>query len=161
MRLTAEMYEQIAGKLKSDSQGNRDKRQEPRVGLPGEANLVSVDDAGRRIAGVARVRDVSQSGIGLIFNQQLAVKQRFVIQLKYANDQPLWLICSTAYCRAIDGGRFTVGARLVQTLHAQEVRLVEAKQAAAAKAAAAPVAVKKAVAVSASDVERISKAILG
>jgi hypothetical protein len=157
MRLSAEMYDQVLAALRSDSRGGKDKRREPRVGLAGEAKLVAMTDTGKRIADSVRVRDVSRGGIGLISNQQLISQQRFVLQLRYQDDEPLWLVCFTAYCRAIDGGRFTIGAKIQQLLKADQIPKAGAK-AGVALAGHSPIKPK---ALAESDIARISKAILG
>ena len=155
MRLSAEMYDQIVAALKSDSHRDKDKRREPRVGMAGEAELVTVNDEGKRIAGQVRVRDISPTGIGLFFGQELAKQQRFVVQLQSAEGQPVWLICLTAYCRAVDGGRFSVGARIKQVMRSEQIHKVEAQAAAASKGVA-----RQATPVDLADIARISKAIL-
>jgi hypothetical protein len=156
MRLSAEMYEQIVAGLKSDSHRDKDKRREPRVGLATEAEYVSIDSEGKRTAGLVRIRDISQSGIGLSFPKQMEKKQRFVVQLYNDKEEPLWLVCLSAYCRRVDGGRFSVGARIHQILKSDQIQKLEAHSAVAAAPARQQVA-----AVSMSDIERISKAILG
>jgi hypothetical protein len=156
MRLTAEMYEQIVAALKSDSHGDRDKRRQPRVGMAAEADFVMVIADGARIAGVVRVRDVSASGIGLLFARQIAKNQRFVLQLYGANEQPLWLVCTAAYCRGGEEDRYSVGARIQQILKADQIQRGELNPNAIAAAAA-----RANAKVDMTDVERISRAILG
>ena len=160
MRLSAERYEQILDKLKSDSQAGKDRRNEPRVGLPGETPLVGVSQTGKRIADTVRVRDVSRRGIGLIANQMLPAKQRFMLQLQYENGKPLWLVCCATNCRPIDGGRFVVGARVEQLLRADQIHKAEPCAPAEQKPLEAPPA-GKAASLSEADIARISKAILG
>lgn len=157
MRLSAEMFDQIVAALKSDSRRDKDKRREPRVGVAGETTLVTVTEAGKRLSDTVRVRDISRTGIGLISTQNLAEKQRFVLQLQYANEEPLWLVCLTAYCRAVDGGRFTIGAKIQQLLKADQIPKPAPK---ASAAVGNPVAARS-TPLNASDISRISKAILG
>lgn len=155
MRLSAQSYQQILASLKSDALKDRSKRREPRVGLAGEAEFVTVNESGTRSAGLVRLRDVSRSGIGLLFNQAMAAKQHFVLRLHSYVDEPIWLVCSTAYCRPIESGQFAVGARIIQLLSAEEIHKIEAKAAAAKPATAKPTTAQEA------DISRISKAILG
>ena len=167
MRLSAEMYNQVVGALKSDSKGVKDKRGEPRVGLSGDAPFVSVTDAGKRVSGSVRVRDVSRSGLGLIATHELPAAQRFVVQLQFEDEKPLWLVCFSAYCRAIEGRRFLVGARIDQVLNAEQIQTMEQKNlaaaanAASAMAASTPGPMRQQTALGAADIARISKAILG
>jgi hypothetical protein len=135
MRLSAEIYEEILAGLKSDGVRDKDKRREPRVGMAGEADFVTIAGDGTRQAGVVRIRDVSRQGIGLLFNQHIPPQQRFVVQLESINGQPIWLVCNAAYCRKTDMGRFSVGARIMQVLRAADIQKVEAKAAAAVAAA--------------------------
>ncbi len=132
MRLSAQMYQQILKGLRSDSHREKDKRREPRVGMAGEVDFVTITELGKRVAGIAKVRDVSRSGIGLLFSHHIASHQRFVVQLESSSGEPIWLVCNAAHCRAVEGGHFSVGARILQLLHAEEIQKVEAKAAAAA-----------------------------
>ena len=129
--------------------------------LAGEVGYVTVTDKGKRMAGVVRVRDVSPSGIGLFFSEQVAKDQRFVLQLSSSNSQPVWLICLAAYCRKVEGGRFSVGARIHQILKADQIQKIEAQSAAATATAQAAPAAKSREPLDSTDIERISKAILG
>jgi hypothetical protein len=157
MRLTAEMYDQILKGLKSDSHGGKDKRREPRVGMAGETDLVTVGDGGKRTAGKARVRDISATGIGLSFTRPMSKDQRFVIQLESSKGEPIWLVCLTAYCRA-GTGSFSIGGRIKQVLRAEEISKIEAQS---ATVAAAVVSAPVPDPADQSDIARISKAILG
>jgi hypothetical protein len=156
MRLSAEMYEQIVASLKSDSHRDKDKRREPRVGMAAEADFVTVTEAGKRIAGVVRVRDVSARGIGLFLSKQIDKHQRFVLQLYTTKQEPVWLVCQAAYCRQVDGGRFSVGAKIHQLLRADQIQKVEAQPAAEIRGPA-----RQHAKMGPADIERISKAILG
>jgi hypothetical protein len=162
MRLSAEIYEQIIGGLKSDGVIGKDKRREPRVGLAGEADYVTISGDGTRQAGVAKIRDVSRTGIGLVCAQQVPKHQRFVVQLESSNEQPIWLVCNVAYCRRTDMGRFSVGAKIMQVLRAADIQKVEAKAAAAVAAATNSPAKPNARAPrdEQADIARIAKAIL-
>ena len=127
MRLSAEMFEQIVDALRSDGKRERDKRLEPRVGLAGEATLISAAPDGRRLETRVRVRDVSRSGIGLSFATPVAKDQRIIVQLQSAHDEPIWLICVAAYCRRVEQDQFAVGARIQHVLRPEQVRQVEAE----------------------------------
>jgi hypothetical protein len=154
MRLSAELYDQIVAALRSDSQRDKDKRREPRVGMAGEADLITVNAEGRRIAGLVRVRDISAAGVGLSFNQPLAQGQRFVLQLQAGKRERLWLVCHAAYSRKIGGGSYSVGARIKQVMRSEQIKNVEAQMAAASLVS------KPGSSVQLADAARISKAIL-
>src|SRR5882672_10694307 len=99
MRLSAEMFQQISEALTSDTRSDRDKRREPRVGMAGEANIVTLLPNGRRTTVKVRIRDISHSGIGAYYSKRFAKGQRFIVQLQSMIDEPIWLVCVTAYCR--------------------------------------------------------------
>jgi len=161
MRLSAERYEQVLARLKSDSRVGSERRNEPRVGLAGEAPLVSVAESGKRIADTVRVRDFSRGGVGLIIGQFIPARQRFMLQLQYENGQPLWLVCRTTHCRPIDGGRFVVGARVEKQLRSGQIQQAEQKQKAQRKNSAEPLLATGAAGSKEADIARIAKAILG
>ena len=121
MRLSAEIFDQIVEALRSDRKGDRDKRLEPRVGMAGEAVLVSICDDGRQTSAPVRVRDVSRSGLGMIYSIRFAKDQRLIIQLQSLAGEPIWLICVAAYCRKIEEGHYAVGARIKQVMRPDEV----------------------------------------
>ncbi len=156
MRVSVELYDQIVSALRSDKSGDKDKRREPRVGLTGEANLITVGADGKRLAGTVRIRDVSPGGIGLFFNQPLEKGQRFVLQLEAMNGDRLWLVCHAAHTKKIEGGRFLVGARVAQVMRADQIKQVEAQTAASSRRVA-----RAESPVDLADVARLSKAILG
>jgi len=122
--LSAEMFEQIAEALKSDGPPGRDKRLEPRVGMTGEVMLLNMSD--RRRGGVisVRVRDISRSGVGLYHSARFAKGERFIIQLRTLKNEPIWMICVTAYCRKLQEDRFSIGARIQQVMNSAEVEKV-------------------------------------
>lgn len=153
MRLSAEMFEEIVDALRSDGHRDKDKRLEPRVGMAGEATLISIGPAGQRLVSRVRVRDVSRGGIGLYFPTKFAIDQRIIIQLQSCHDEPIWLICVAAYCRRLEADRYAVGARIRQVLRPEQVRQLETQlgNGAAGKLLEDKVS---------EDVARISKAIL-
>jgi hypothetical protein len=161
MRLSAELFQQIVDALKSDGHSDRDKRLEPRVGMAGEANLVSLRDDGRCVTNRARIRDVSRTGIGLVHNRRFESNKRFIIQLQSHTGDPIWLICMTAYCRRQSSDCFSIGSRISQVLHADEINDIEHKREGIASKLDAQRAA--AAAISAADrntMQRISRAIL-
>jgi len=157
MRLSAEMYKQIVEGLKSDSHPSREKRREPRVGMAGEVEFVTMDETGKCVDGLVKIRDVSRSGVGLLCTKKFAAQQRFVVQLLSAKREPIWLVCTTAYCRRVQEERFSIGGRIIQLLLAEQIQQIEAKAAVTQCAASARKFGKEDQA----DIARISRAILG
>jgi RPA family protein len=127
MRLSAELFQQIADALTSDGRTERDKRQEPRVGMAGEATLVTLMSDGTRETLRVRIRDISHSGLGICYNKRFTKDQRFIIQLQSINGDPIWLVCVTAYCRKAESDNFVVGGRIKQVLRAEQVKNIEAR----------------------------------
>jgi hypothetical protein len=127
MMLSAEMFEQIAEALKSDGRPGKDKRLEPRVGMTGEVMLLNVSNRRRRGVISVRVRDISRNGVGLYHDKRFAKDQRFIIQLSTATNEPIWMVCVTAYCRKLEDDRFTIGARIQQVLSPSEVESLNTK----------------------------------
>src|ERR1700722_15687484 len=101
MILSAEMFEQIADALKSDGRPSKDKRLEPRVGMTGEVMLLNVSNRRQRGMNTVRGRDISRTGVGLYHSKRFAKGQQFIIQLDTVKNEPIWMICMTAYCRRL------------------------------------------------------------
>jgi hypothetical protein len=127
MRLSAEIFQQIVDALRSDRKSDRDKRLEPRVGMAGEATLVSRREDGRPVSARVRVRDVSRSGIGIIHSRRFAQGQPLIIQLQSTTGDPIWLVCVAAYSRRFETDRYSVGVRIQQVVHADEVNRLTAE----------------------------------
>ncbi len=121
MRLSAEMFEEIVGSLRSDGRSSAEKRSEPRVGLSAEVLMISARDRVRRGGIRMRVRDISHSGVGLYHSKRLGKEQRFIVELPTIRDQPIWLVCVTAYCRRTEKDRYLIGARIKRVLNSAEV----------------------------------------
>jgi hypothetical protein len=127
MRLSAELFQQISDALISDARSDRDKRAEPRVGMSGEATLVTLMSDGTRTSVRVRVRDISHSGLGLYYNKRFDENQRFIVQLQSLTGDPIWLVCVTAYSRRAESDRYIVGGRIKQVLSAEHVRRIESR----------------------------------
>src|SRR3954465_13697273 len=120
MRLSAEMFNEIVDALRSDRKGDRDQRIEPRVGMAGEATLVSICSDGKRQVSRVRIRDVSRSGIGFCTGTKFGKDQRVIIQLLSHGGDPIWLICVAAHCRRVETDRYSIGARIKQVMRAEK-----------------------------------------
>ena len=104
-----------------------------------------------------RVRDISPRGIGLFSSRQIGICQRLVVQLyTYHKEEPVWLVCQVAYCRKVESGSFSVGARISEILRADQIRKMEAHTCSREELLAS-----KSTSLQTADIERISKAILG
>jgi hypothetical protein len=124
MRLSAELFRQISDALTSDGRSDRDKRREPRVGMAGEASMVTLMASGRRARQRVRIRDISRSGLGICYHQRFSKDQRFIMQLQSINGDPIWLVCITAYCRKAESDRFVIGGRIKQVLTSEELERI-------------------------------------
>jgi len=119
------MFNDIVEALRSDRKGDRDQRIEPRVGMAGEANLVSICDDGKRRISRVRIRDISRSGIGFCTSTKFAKDQRVIIQLQSFQGEPIWLICVAAHSRRLEADRFSIGVRIKQVMRSEQVHRVE------------------------------------
>ena len=125
MRLSAELFQQISDALISDGRSERDKRREPRVGMAGEALMVTLMSNGRRESRRVRIRDISRSGMGICYHQRFAKDQRFIVQLQSINGDPIWLVCIAAYCRKAETDRFVIGGRIKQVLTSEQLERIQ------------------------------------
>jgi hypothetical protein len=161
MRLSAELFEQIVVALKSDTSSDRDKRLEPRVGMAGEATLVSLGTDGKRTSVRVRVRDVSHSGIGLHHHTHFALKHKFFLQLQSDGREPMCLVCVTAYCRRLgNGDGYSVGARISRVLKGEQVHKMEVELDRLQAQAKTPVTLGELSASDRARIDHISRAIL-
>lgn len=98
---------------REDSRGEdargEDARGEPRVRARGGASAV-VSGQPRPV----RVRDVSRNGLGLLMAQPVEPGQQFAVTLAGGGAMSgLSLVCTSVYCRPVDHGLYSVGARLL------------------------------------------------
>ena len=125
MDFTSDMYDRIvrtlapaggaeadggSGELRPETLGAEEARGEPRVRARGGASAV--------VAGQprpVRVRDVSRNGLGLLMAQPVEPGEQFAVTLSGGGAMAgLSLVCASVYCRPVDHGLYSVGARLLR-----------------------------------------------
>lgn len=67
---------------------------------------------GRAAQTVARLRDYSASGLGLVTGQSVEIGTRFAVRLVNADGSKVALVFEVVYCQPDDNGTFQIGARL-------------------------------------------------
>ncbi|HSI36317.1 MAG: PilZ domain-containing protein [Phycisphaerae bacterium] len=114
MELTAEQLATIVRHADLRLGGFRqENRTNPRHWIGRKALLVRTA-ATRRTNLTGMVRDVSQTGIGLVVQQRLKAKEEFVLAISAVNEDqaPLVVRCAVVRCeQAAGGASFLVGAR--------------------------------------------------
>ena len=112
MQVSAETFTAIVDALRSDERRTNEKRNKPRVGLSGKALLQHEDGSFSTVS----VRDLSQSGVGMIRNTLWPVGKRFTLCFSStANaDEYKGIICEVARAERVADGLFAIGAKFIQ-----------------------------------------------
>lgn len=126
MTLSAELFNQICEALKSDKGSEREKRASPRVGLRAQVEIL-LKPGTRTPPVLMRVRDLSASGIGLVYSKELAVGAEFVARMPGGLDGPVHISCIVAYCRKVASDTYSIGGRIVRVLSPEEATMLAAK----------------------------------
>ena len=123
MILSAELFNQIIAALRSDKQDGQERRTAPRVGLRAEVDVLISPD-GRTPAVRMRCRDLSVSGIGLVFNHTLPAGHEFIVRLPATGaTQTVYISCVVVHCRPLAKDLFAIGARTIRTLSDAEAEM--------------------------------------
>ncbi len=122
-RLTAEQFEQITDSLRSDrSLRIHEKRQKPRVGLRCSLEVFTCDPKrGWSAAVPVWIRDVSAEGLGLVSNVQMKKDMAFVAEFGRSGTDSLYVMYQVAYSKQLTQGLFSVGARVVRVIPAEQI----------------------------------------
>jgi hypothetical protein len=115
MQLSGELFKRIISQLKG-SDNRTDQRAEPRVGLRNEVSiyLLRESTAAKKKSHVARVRDLSTNGIGLVSQLFLPVGALFAIRLPVYRAKPIVVIYKVTHSEVLEEDMFTTGGRLVK-----------------------------------------------
>jgi len=113
MKLTAEQFEQIVATLRSDPQiaGGTEKRRSPRVGVRMTATLVLCSGPTPQRHD-ARLRDLSQEGVGVLHQQQVPKASRFFLLLDRSTGGTLKVLYQVARCDRCGDRQYLIGGRL-------------------------------------------------
>ena len=118
MVISAETFQRIIESIRSYPKGEdkRDKRQQPRVGFTGFAEIVLCAPGSSRKPILVRVRDLSNSGIGVLHHKAIAVGEQFVLNLNTASPSDTALLCTVMRCQRIEENLFGIGASFTREL---------------------------------------------
>lgn len=118
MELTAELFDEITHTLCSDTYARRafDKRLAPRVGLRTRVTIVPSDTPNGAQPVTVWLRDLSASGLGFMYGEELADGSPFIAKLPTARGATLMVLYEVAYCRRAAKGLFTVGGKMKSIL---------------------------------------------
>jgi hypothetical protein len=127
MNLSAEVFEQIIAKVKTDACTHDERRSTPRVGIRATATIYLLKDDAKAVDALAvTVRDISAGGIGLIHSAPIKVGARFLMRLARVMDKPLPLVCVVRHCRALAGSTlYAVGAEFQKVAPAAPVEATD------------------------------------
>jgi hypothetical protein len=111
MIVSAETFTAIVNSLRSDQRSVDERRGKPRVGLSGKA-LVQEKD-GQLTAVV--VRDLSQSGMGMVRHQPLEIGSQFTLCFANKGSDPVkGILCEVVRCQRVTEALYTVGVKFIR-----------------------------------------------
>jgi hypothetical protein len=112
MQLSAEMFRRIVDNLRTDERTctRHEKRKEGRVGMRCAVNVMPkiFDDKGQRTLQV-KVRDISQSGMGFLTHEQMAVGLELICKLPCDDNTDVEVIMTVRHCVKISKGLYGIG----------------------------------------------------
>jgi hypothetical protein len=112
MHVSAETFQSIIDSLRSDQKRANEKREKPRVGVTGKGLIRMEDGEYETVA----VRDLSQSGVGIVQHAAWPVGKRFTLCFgsKVIADQIKGIICEVTRCQRVADEVFSIGAKFIQ-----------------------------------------------
>ncbi len=98
----------------------QERRNAPRFGLHGLAEMVPIDQNHFPRRHSVRVRDVSATGIGVIASEKFDEGTQFELHFDGGahSDRPLRVICLAQHCQRVSDNSHRIGARVIG--HADE-----------------------------------------
>jgi hypothetical protein len=115
MQLSGEMFTKVISQLKGvDNKSGL--RSEPRVGVRSEVSITLLDETAAARAGsrVAKVRDLSPSGIGLLAEISLEAGCLFAIRLPVQGGTPVVAVYKVMHSVMVEEEMYSIGARLMK-----------------------------------------------
>ena len=116
MQLSAEAFYAITGSLRSYAPGAKgvDKRKSPRVGIRADAAVRLIEHGKLCPPITIAVRDLSKSGIGLMFHKAIPVGSQMMLFLSGPKQpQGMSVVMYTVMCcRPLSDGHYSVGAQI-------------------------------------------------
>jgi hypothetical protein len=108
MELTAEMLSEVIEALRSNAPAGTEKRKQPRVGLRLQVPVLL---PGSSKPSTARLRDVSEGGVGLLTHEPVENRGQIVLLLHDRDGIPRFIRCIVCYCRKVASNLYSVGVR--------------------------------------------------
>src|SRR3954462_8278483 len=99
MELTSELLAEVLASLKSNPPRGAESRKRPRVGMSGQVEIIILEQSAT--PQTARVRDVSEGGIGLLTRQPLQKGSEFMLSLHAKDGENKLIRCMARHCRKV------------------------------------------------------------
>jgi hypothetical protein len=119
MIVSSDTFQAIIASIRCDPKagGARDKRTEPRVGFTGVVAITMCGPGCDRKPTLAKIRDLSTGGIGILHHEPIPVGQQFLLCLKAKGASPASaILCTVARIKCVDEGLYIIGARFTKEL---------------------------------------------
>jgi hypothetical protein len=107
MQLTRETFVEILETLRSNCPSATDHRRQPRVGVTRQVEIIL---PGRTDPIIARIRDISQGGVGILSHLEMSRGTEFIVTLYGHDGSPHFLQCRVCHARRVATGLFQIGA---------------------------------------------------
>ena len=121
MKMTAEQFEQIVSRLRSDNNAGRqhEKRMSPRVGVRVQATMIPSTPGHKASQHLVWIRDLSQHGICLLHSAALPRGSHFIVAFKRRTGESLTAVYQVAHCQKQSSHQFAIGAKLDRVMDVQ------------------------------------------
>jgi hypothetical protein len=107
MQLTRETFVEILETLRSNCPSLSDHRKQPRVGVTRQIEIIVPGNADPFSA---RIRDISQGGVGILSQVQMAKGTEFIVILYGRDGSPHFLQCRVCHSRRVGTALYQIGA---------------------------------------------------
>jgi len=107
MQLTRETFVEILDTLRSNCPSVSDHRKQPRVGVTRQVEIILPGNADPF---PARIRDISQGGVGILSHMQMPKGTEFIVVLYGRDGNPHFLQCRVCHSRRVGTGLHQIGA---------------------------------------------------
>lgn len=109
MNLPVALFQEITGcaDVRGDGSCGRGKRRAGRIPVSLDTHICRIRQGVRQTPVVAKIKEMSIRGIGLIYIEPMQVGEEFLVRLPRKSGAPLWVHCTVARWQPI-GPRFSV-----------------------------------------------------
>ena len=119
MRLSAELFEDFARSLEPAREVpiERERRRARRMQVTATVPIRLIESAAAPAQTLlAKVRDFSPRGVGVLLATEVVFNQQFVLHLKRGDESPVAILCRAIHCREISPHLYHVGAEFTCVL---------------------------------------------